>query len=161
MTTQKIVDNDNNEHNPVGRFMVATGAIITNNEGKILLIRRSTKLDWHPGEWEIMYGRIAQHEDPQDGLIREVKEELGIAVTVGKPLTAWHIYRGHEKTAYNDLIGITFLAKTSTTEIRLSDEHEEYRWVTPVEALSLVKVDGIKRDINAYVNLLIDRSIGN
>jgi len=147
------VDNTNNEHNPVGRFMVAVGAVITNPEGKILLIKRSNQLDWHPGEWEIMYGRIAQHEDPQSGLEREVREELGIKITAGTPLTCWHIYRGHEQTTENELIGITFLATTTQVEVELSDEHEEYRWVSPTEALELIKVDGIKRDIRAYINI--------
>ena len=147
------VDNTNSEHNPVGRFMVAVGAVITNPVGKILLIKRSQKLDWHPGEWEIMYGRIAQHESPQSGLVREVGEELGITITAGTPLTCWHIYRGHEETAENELIGITFLASTDQLDIKLSDEHEEYSWVTPTEALELIKVDGIKRDINAFITL--------
>lgn len=147
------VDNSNTTQNPVGRFMVAVGAVIVNQEGKILLIRRSQKLDWHPGEWEIMYGRIAQHEDPQAGLAREINEELGITVVAGKPLTCWHIYRGHEQTVENDLIGITFIATTSETQITLSDEHEEYRWVTPVEAIDLIQVKGIERDIKAYIGL--------
>lgn len=147
------VDNNSSEHNPVGRFMVAVGAVITNSEGKILLIRRSLKLDWHPGEWEIMYGRIAQHEDAQKGLAREVREELGIEIIAGAPLTCWHIYRGHEETAHNELIGITFLATTQQSEITLSDEHEEYRWVTPQEGLELINIDGIKRDINAYIKI--------
>lgn len=149
----KKVDNDNNELNPVGRFMVAVGAVIVNPKGQILLIKRSQMLDWHPGEWEIMYGRIAQHEDAQMGLAREIKEELGIEVIAGKPLTCWHIYRGNEETAHNELIGITFLATTERVDIKLSEEHEEYRWVTPQQALDLIKVDGIKRDINAYINL--------
>lgn len=133
--------------------MVAVGAVIANSEGKILLIRRSSKLDWHPGEWEIMYGRIAQHEDAQKGLAREVKEELGIEIIAGSPLTCWHIYRGHEEAAHNELIGITFLATTEQIAINLSDEHDEYRWVTPVGALELITIEGIKRDINAYINL--------
>ena len=132
---------------------MAVGAVITNPDGKILLIKRSQKLDWHPGDWEIMYGRIAQHEDPKDGLTRELKEELGISATVGRPLTCWHIYRGHEETAENELVGITFLATTDQLEIKLSDEHEEYRWVTPEEAKKLIKVEGIHRDIQAYIGL--------
>ena len=146
------VNNDNTNENPVGRFMVAVGAVIGDGHGNILLTRRSKNLDWHPGEWEIMYGRIAQFEDPQKGLFREVKEELGIEVSIGRPLTTWHIFRGHEETAYNELIGITYVATTNTKNVKLSDEHDEYRWLKPEEALDLVKVPGIRRDIQAYLD---------
>ncbi len=145
------VNNDSTQGNPVGRFMVAAGAVIANSKGQILLTKRSAKLDWHPGEWEILYGRLAQFEDVQSGVIRETKEELGIDIQIGKPLTVWHIYRGHEQSAYNELIGITFAATTDATEIRLSDEHEEYGWFTPTEALARANIEGIKRDIEAYI----------
>jgi 8-oxo-dGTP pyrophosphatase MutT (NUDIX family) len=152
MAKIKPVDNESHDDNPVGRFMVAVGAVISNLEGKILLIKRSSQLDWHPGEWEIMYGRLAQHEDPQHGLAREVREEIGITIAVGRPLRAWHIYRGHEDTAENELIGLTFLATTASSKITLSAEHEDYRWVTPEDALNLIQVDGIKRDIQAFLD---------
>jgi len=48
----------NNQHtseNPVGRFMVASGAVIEmGTTGKILLIQRSSSLDWQPNEWELL-----------------------------------------------------------------------------------------------------------
>lgn len=148
-------DNDNTQKNPVGRFMVAAGAIIVNPEGRILILKRSSKLDWQANEWEITYGRLAQFEDAQNGLAREIGEEIGIRVTIGQPLTVWHIYRGGEEIAYNELIGITFLCQAVTTDVKISDEHEEYRWVTPEEGLGLVKVEGIRRDIKAYLSLRV------
>jgi 8-oxo-dGTP diphosphatase len=131
--------------------MVAVGALITDQKtGKILLTQRHPNLDWHPGEWEITYGRIDQHEDPVEGLRREVKEEIGLTeITVGQVLRAWHLYRGPQK-AENDLIGITYLVSTSQTEIKISSEHAQFCWVTVAEALELVKIDGIKADLLAY-----------
>ena len=50
----KDVNNLSSKSNPVGRFMVAAGALIElNSSGKILLVKRGNKLDWHPSEWEI------------------------------------------------------------------------------------------------------------
>jgi 8-oxo-dGTP pyrophosphatase MutT (NUDIX family) len=146
-------NNDNTKINPVGRFMVAVGAIMSNEKGEILLIKRSPSLDWHPGEWETMYGRLAQFEDAESGLKRELHEELGIDVEIGKLLSVWHIFRGAEQTAYNELIGITYNAKYHSGTITLSDEHSEFRWVSPQVALGLITIPGIFRDIKKYLEL--------
>lgn len=145
--------NQSTEKNPVGRFMVASGAIIENiANGKILLIQRSGDLDWHPGEWEILYGRIDQFEDTVTGLKREVEEEVGISdLEVLEVLTVWHMFRGTVETAENELIGVTYHCRTSQTEITISDEHQTYRWVSPQEALDLVKIEGIRRDIKKFI----------
>lgn len=145
----------NNSHtstNPVGRFMVAVGAIIQQSQtGKILLIQRAPELDWQPNQWEALYGRIDQSEGPEQGLRREVSEEVGITqLEINQVLTVWHMYRGLVAPE-NELIGITYAASTEQESIRLSDEHSQYRWVTPEEALEIVTIEGIKRDIRAFM----------
>ena len=42
--------------------------------------------------------------------------------------------------------------KTAQLQPKLSHEHQAYKWVTPEEALQLIKVEGIKNDILNYVN---------
>lgn len=147
----KDPNNKDTRENPVGRFMVAVGAIIElNKTGKILILKRSQKLDWHAGEWEIHYGRMGQFEDVEKSLRRESREETGITdIEIIKPLTAWHIFRGREK-AENELIGITFHCRTNSEEVKISNEHSDFRWVKPAEALKLIKTEGIKRDVIAY-----------
>lgn len=132
--------------------MVASGAVIEQaHTGKILLIQRAANLDWHPNEWEIIYGRIDQFEDTESGLRRELKEEVALTnVEIVDVLTVWHIFRGTEETAENELIGVTYHCRTNQTEPVLSNEHQAFAWVTPDEALQLVKVDGIKRDIEKF-----------
>jgi 8-oxo-dGTP diphosphatase len=145
--------NQSSKANPVGRFMVASGAIIEKKAtGEILLVQRSTSLDWHPGEWEIVYGRIAQFEDTQTGLLREIREEVGIeTVEIVTVIRVWHAFRGTEQTADNELIGITYHCTTSQETPVLSEEHQDYKWVTPEEAKRLVTVEGINRDISAFI----------
>ena len=151
MTTEP--NNKSSKKNPVGRFMVAAGAVIEfKTTGKILLVQRNKKLDWHPGEWEICYGRIDQFEDAEQGLKREVKEELGLNdLTVLEVLRVWHIYRGSKK-AENEVIGITYHCKTNTEKITLSSEHSNVQWATPQKAIELIANDGIKKDIEVYMN---------
>lgn len=147
----KDPNNKSTVANPVGRFMVAVGAVIElKNTRKILILKRSNKLDWHAGEWEIHYGRIAQFENCETSLRREIKEETGITdIKIIEPLTAWHIFRGREK-AENELIGITFHCRTKTEKVKISSEHSGYRWVKPKEALKLIKIEGVKRDVESY-----------
>lgn len=136
--------------------MVAVGAVIElGNTGKILINQRGSDQDWQPNEWEITYGRIDQFEGLDNALKREVEEEVGIEnLEVLSVLTAWHIFRGSEKNAQNELIGITYHCRTRTENVRLSSEHSAYKWVLPEEALNLVSVDGIRRDIEKFAEVI-------
>jgi 8-oxo-dGTP pyrophosphatase MutT (NUDIX family) len=151
MTTTEP-NNDTSVDNPVGRFMVASGAVIElNTTGKILIVQRSRNLDWQPSEWEICYGRLDQFEDVETGLHREIFEELGIQeFEIIKPLRVWHIFRGSQK-ADNELIGITYHCRTKTQEIHISQEHMQYQWVNPQKALEMIQVSGIREDIQMYI----------
>lgn len=148
-------NNQNTVENPVGRFMVAVGAAIElRYTGKILISQRSPNLDWRPSQWEIGYGRIAQFEDCEAGLRREVFEELGLQdLEIVDILRVWHIYRGSQKSE-NELIGITYKCRTNSEVIKISDEHVAYKWVEPKEALELITEEGIKADINQFINSL-------
>jgi len=145
-------NNQNTQENPIGHFMVAAGAVMElRTTGKILITQRNRTLDWQPGEWELSYGRIAQFESVEMGLRREIKEELGLDLfDIVKVLSVWHIFRGSEKPE-NELIGITYHCRTENEAVILSDEHEAYRWVTPEEALAIITVAGIRRDIEAFI----------
>lgn len=61
------------------------------------------------------------------------------------------MFRDTEEIVENELIGITYHCKTSQSEPVLSAEHQAYRWVTPKEALQLVTVEGIRRDILKFI----------
>jgi len=133
--------------------MVAVGGVIElKNSGKILIIQRASNLDWNPDEWEIMYGRIDQFENPEDGLLREVKEEVGLNdLKIIDILEVWHIFRGTEKIPENEVIGITYWCRTNKSKIELSDEHKDYKWITPQEALEKIKVEGVRLNILKYI----------
>jgi len=145
-------NNQSTTSNPVGRFMVAVGSVMElGNSGKILLAQRNNSLDWHAGEWEIGYGRIAQFESPEKGLRREILEEFGLKdFSIIKLLRVWHIFRGSKK-AENELLGLTYHCRTDNEEVVLSDEHQQFTWVTPKEALKMISVEGIRQDIEAFI----------
>lgn len=153
-------NNHSTAQNPVGRFMVAVGAIIEHAEThKILIIQRTASLDWQAGKWELLYGRIDQFEDAQTGLRREVSEETGITdLEIGEALRVWHIFRGPELVD-NELIGITFHCITHQDAVTISAEHDDYAWVTPEEAFNRTNVEGVKEDVRNYMKKM--KRVGN
>ena len=70
---------------PPQRFIHVVAAVITDVRGRILLARRTDGRDL-AGLWEFPGGKREPGESPEDALVRELQEELGITVQVGAPL---------------------------------------------------------------------------
>lgn len=62
------------------------GAIVRDARGFVLLQRHDPATGWPPDAWAIPGGGVAAGERFEDGLEREVREELGIAIDVIAPL---------------------------------------------------------------------------
>jgi 8-oxo-dGTP diphosphatase len=59
------------------RPYIGVDAIIQNNDGNILLIKRSETSKTYPGTWSLVSGMVERNETVIDALRREVKEEIG------------------------------------------------------------------------------------
>ena len=64
-------------------FIRLAGCIITNKQGRILLLHRNTDAWQH---WEIPGGKVEVDEDPKATAVREAKEELWVNVKIKKLL---------------------------------------------------------------------------
>ena len=59
------------------RFAVTAGAIITDNQGRVLLLKHR----FRPGTgWGMPGGFIEEGEQPEEALRRELREEVGLEV---------------------------------------------------------------------------------
>ena len=141
--------------NDVGIFRVAVCAIILDTQNRILLTQRSLKRDHHPGDWEVMSGRLAQGEDFIEALHREVAEELGIEVEIVAPIGTFHFYRGTEKAEH---VGVNYLCRYKSGEVKVDGIEEiAFRWASLEDALEIVKDESIKMAIKStqeYLKLL-------
>ena len=80
-----------------------------------------------PGLWEFPGGKIEQGESKQDALRREVTEELGCTVEVGREVTTTtHAYEFGEVTL------TTFYCRLLTGTPSLT-EHVSLKWLRPDE----------------------------
>lgn len=63
------------------RKRVTAGALIRDSSGRVLLVQPTYRRDWlTPG------GTVEQDEPPSAGAAREVLEELGVPLPIGRPL---------------------------------------------------------------------------
>lgn len=108
----------------MNHFNVAVKAFIVEGN-QVLLTKRSSTDIQSPGHWEIPGGRIHLHEDPKEGLLREIREELGIEVKILHPIETDHFVRSDGQR----ITMIIFLCTPLSKNIQLSSEHEDHKWV--------------------------------
>ncbi len=100
-----------------GLFEVIQSIVLKNPEGKILILSKNEK-------WLLPGGRIQESEDLHDALIREVKEETGISdFSIGRVID---IGMNHDQTK----IIITYEGAIGGQNVILSNEHDNFNWVT-------------------------------
>ena len=57
---------------------VCSGAFLF-KDGSVLLGRRSDQADFYPGVWDAIGGHLKAGESPQEALLRELNEEIGVS----------------------------------------------------------------------------------
>jgi 8-oxo-dGTP diphosphatase len=121
---------------------------IVGRGGKILVLKRSAADDHLPEVWETPGGGVDQEESPQEALKREILEETGLLVTIGKP---FNVFTFHKDTG-EFKVGITFLCEYASGEVKLSEEHSEYRFIEPQEFAALPSIPSLYEEIARYGN---------
>jgi len=119
-------------------LQVGVKILLNNGEGKYLVVRRSAEKYPEVGaKWDIVGGRIDVGTSLLDNLKREVKEETGLDIKYEpKLITAQDILRIKGK----HIVRLTYLG-VAEGEVRLSDEHLEYKWLTLEEMSMLEPMD--------------------
>lgn len=99
---------------------------LCDDRGRILLLQRSKTSKRFKHIWDLPGGKVDPGESPEVALLRELDEETGLACDTLTSLGDRHFdlddeisYR--ETFYYADLVG--------PGDVRLSNEHDECRWV--------------------------------
>lgn len=110
------------------KMLRVTCAIIEYNQ-EVLIAQRSDKM-LLPLKWEFPGGKVEVGESDHDCIIREIKEELNLEITVLSELTS---VIHHYDTFSLELIPFVCQANTQAFE---KTEHAQVLWVNPKELMT-------------------------
>jgi mutator protein MutT len=133
-------------------FRIVVAAVIVKDKSVLLLKRRKDE-EAFPGIWEFPSGKREFGESSVEALIREVKEETGLSIIVDKPIYVFE-YIVEKPDEIRDVTQVNFLVRLAnlTQEIRINkEEHEEARWFSKEEILSLKEISEEVRKCAAMV----------
>lgn len=74
-------------------------------------------------------GKYRFPNDITDELTREVTEETGLTMRIGRPFYVWTAEYKEKKKAHKKAYLVGFLCEYVSGEVKLSDEHDKFEWV--------------------------------
>ena len=124
---------------------------------EFLVLHRADDETIYPGLWQIISGGIENGEKAYEAALRELQEEIG---TVPKklyntPLTnTFYFYT-------NDSVNLSpvFAAEMEEgMDIKLSMEHQEFKWLEKEDAISLLVWPGQKEAIRIVTDFILNEN---
>ncbi len=144
----------------MNKIQKITACIFLHKDGKIFLAKRSNTKTLFPGQFEVPGGHIEFGETLEEGLKREIQEELDIEIQLGEIFNAF-TYLSYNNTAHSVEVDYLATMKDPSQEIKLNrEDHTEYKWVTQKQAQEILRDNlEVLKAINKAFKLLPTRKI--
>jgi ADP-ribose pyrophosphatase YjhB (NUDIX family) len=114
------------------RLVECAGAVVRDAAGRLLVVRRGHAPS--EGLWSLPGGRIEDEETPAEAAAREVLEETGLVVSVGRLLATVEL---------GDYLVHDFAATVVGGSLRAGDDASDVRWCSDDEAALLPLTPGL------------------
>jgi ADP-ribose pyrophosphatase YjhB (NUDIX family) len=125
------------------------GAVVFDGARRLLVVRRRN--DPGRGLWSVPGGRCRAGESTEVACVREVAEETGMVVAVGRELG--RVERDGPAGIVYDITD--YVCEVVGGELQAGDDADEVRWVTRAQLAELTLVDQL-RGYLTELNLLPD-----
>lgn len=114
---------------------VVCAVVIT--DGQVLMAQRGQTKS-HPGLWEFVGGKVEPGETPEEAIVREVHEELGLTIRPVEVLEA--VVFANDRGRQIKLIPIKAVIVDGTPT--LTTDHQAVRWIKLAEIMTLSMAHG-------------------
>ena len=129
--------------------------LLTNDNGKLLILKRSNRVRTYKGLWGGIAGYIEEDEEPYETALKEIREETGLNkedVIFTKQLEVVKFTDFYEGISYDWEI-FPFLFKTEKkSKIHIDWEHTEYRWIKPANIVNYDTVPHLKDVVKRMIS---------
>jgi len=110
--------------------LVGVGAVVV-DRGRVVLIRRGTEP--LKGQWSLPGGMLELGESLASGVVREVREETGLAVEVVELVELLdRIHRDEDRVRYHYVIA-DYLCRVTGGALQAASDADAVRWVERAE----------------------------
>ncbi len=116
------------------------------HKGKVLVVRRSSAEPYLTGFYELPGGKVEFGDHPEESLEREFMEEVNLKII---PLHPYRIFTYISDNGNRHTVELVYLVKLDddVKNVKLSEEHNDFKWISADEADSLKMSDEIKTNI--------------
>lgn len=138
----------------ISKMFTATKAFIVFNN-KILIVRESSayKDGSNAGKFDVAGGRVEPGQRFNESLLREIKEETGLNVKIGKPFFV-NEWRPVVKGEAWQIIGIFFECEAESEDVKLSEDHDKFLWINPEDYKKHSLYKGLELAFESYLNFI-------
>ncbi|MFH1473521.1 MAG: NUDIX domain-containing protein [Candidatus Aenigmatarchaeota archaeon] len=123
-------------------------------KNKILLLKRSNKVNDYQGKWNAVAGYLDKMIPVQEKVLEEIEEELGIekkwimSIRIGKP---YEIVDSEINKTW--IVNPVIVELKEFPNIRLNFEHTEFKWIRKDELVNFDTIPRLKSFFEDYVHM--------
>ena len=110
-------------------YSLSVKAIVTAQRDRCLLLRRSSASTVNPGLWDLPGGKVKLSESFEESLVREIREETGLMVTLDRLVGAAESELPQVRVVHLVMAAYVDSPNEPLPAVKLSEEHSQYAWM--------------------------------